>query len=70
MGDWSAHGTSYYNCNRYEEKSGKDARDGQQKSRVSLERYLHVRVTFGLMTQVTNFNSITTVSPTTNNQLV
>ncbi|TIB28668.1 hypothetical protein E3P86_03819 [Wallemia ichthyophaga] len=41
MGDWSAHGTSYYNCNRFEDKSGKDARDGQQKSRVSLERYLH-----------------------------
>ncbi|TIA87764.1 hypothetical protein E3P99_02993 [Wallemia hederae] len=41
MGDWNAHGTSYYNCNRFEEKSGKDARDGQQKSRVSLERYLH-----------------------------
>lgn len=42
MGEWSAHGTNYYNCNRFEEKSGKDARDGQQKSRVSLERYLHV----------------------------
>jgi ariadne-1 len=41
MGPWSEHGTSWYNCNRFEEKSGADARDAQAKSRVSLERYLH-----------------------------
>ncbi|CAK1367279.1 E3 ubiquitin-protein ligase dbl4 [Cercospora beticola] len=41
MGVWSEHGTSWYNCNRYEEKSGLDARDAQAKSRQSLERYLH-----------------------------
>lgn len=41
MGLWSEHGTSWYNCNRYEEKSGTDARDSQAKSRQSLERYLH-----------------------------
>ncbi|KAI1946748.1 hypothetical protein LOZ57_003518 [Ophidiomyces ophidiicola] len=41
MGLWSEHGTSWYNCNRYEEKSGSDARDAQAKSRRSLERYLH-----------------------------
>ncbi|KAH6615714.1 hypothetical protein B0J18DRAFT_288450 [Chaetomium sp. MPI-SDFR-AT-0129] len=41
MGLWSEHGTSWYNCNRFEEKSGTDARDAQAKSRVSLERYLH-----------------------------
>lgn len=41
MGLWSEHGTSWYNCNRFEEKSGSDARDAQAKSRVSLERYLH-----------------------------
>ncbi|KAL1609606.1 hypothetical protein SLS59_001113 [Nothophoma quercina] len=41
MGVWSEHGTSWYNCNRYEEKSGADARDAQAKSRQSLERYLH-----------------------------
>ncbi|KAF7846522.1 hypothetical protein BT93_L4202 [Corymbia citriodora subsp. variegata] len=41
MGVWSEHGTSWYNCNRYEEKSGHDARDAQAKSRASLERYLH-----------------------------
>ncbi|KAK8153559.1 RING finger protein [Phyllosticta citrichinensis] len=41
MGVWSEHGTSWYNCNRYEEKSGSEARDAQAKSRQSLERYLH-----------------------------
>ncbi|KAK0611610.1 IBR domain-containing protein [Immersiella caudata] len=41
MGLWSEHGTSWYSCNRFEEKSGTDARDAQAKSRVSLERYLH-----------------------------
>lgn len=42
MGPWSEHGTSWYNCNRFEEKSSSDARDSQAKSRASLERYLHV----------------------------
>ncbi|KAI4158248.1 MAG: hypothetical protein LQ342_007622 [Letrouitia transgressa] len=41
MGLWSEHGTSWYNCNRFEEKSGLDGRDSQAKSRQSLERYLH-----------------------------
>jgi ariadne-1 len=41
MGLWSEHGTSWYNCNRFEEKSGHDARSAQAKSRASLERYLH-----------------------------
>ncbi|TKA30353.1 hypothetical protein B0A50_02580 [Salinomyces thailandicus] len=41
MGLWSEHGTSWYNCNRFEEKSGTDARDAQASSRKSLERYLH-----------------------------
>ncbi|EMR69764.1 hypothetical protein MGN70_009210 [Eutypa lata] len=41
MGLWSEHGTSWYNCNRFEEKSGSEARDAQARSRVSLERYLH-----------------------------
>ncbi|KAI4152443.1 MAG: hypothetical protein L6R39_001819 [Caloplaca ligustica] len=41
MGLWSEHGTSWYNCNRFEEKSGTDSRDQQAKSRQSLERYLH-----------------------------
>jgi ariadne-1 len=42
MGPWSEHGSQWYNCNRYEEKSSTDARDQQAKSRASLERYLHV----------------------------
>jgi ariadne-1 len=41
MGPWNEHGTSWYNCNRFEEKSGTEARDAQTKSRHSLERYLH-----------------------------
>ncbi|KZZ97002.1 RING finger domain-containing protein [Ascosphaera apis ARSEF 7405] len=41
MGVWSEHGTSWYNCNRYEEKSGSAARDAQARSRAFLERYLH-----------------------------
>jgi ariadne-1 len=41
MGLWSEHGTNWYNCGRYEEKSGSDARDAQAKSRATLERYLH-----------------------------
>jgi hypothetical protein len=42
MGPWSEHGTAYYQCNRFDEKSGADARDHQAKSRAVLERYLHV----------------------------
>nr|XP_019010293.1 ariadne-1 [Kwoniella pini CBS 10737]OCF49074.1 ariadne-1 [Kwoniella pini CBS 10737] len=41
MGPWSEHGTAWYQCNRFDEKSGIDARDTQAKSRASLERYLH-----------------------------
>ncbi|KAI8927296.1 hypothetical protein BC831DRAFT_398800 [Entophlyctis helioformis] len=41
MGPWSDHGTSWYSCNRFDEKSSVDARDGQAKSRAALERYLH-----------------------------
>ena len=41
MGNWSEHGQSWYNCNRFEEKSGLDGRDAQAKSRQALERYLH-----------------------------
>ncbi|KAK9477127.1 hypothetical protein V1514DRAFT_139271 [Lipomyces japonicus] len=40
-GNWQEHGTSWYNCSRYDEKSGVEARDSQAKSRASLERYLH-----------------------------
>ncbi|KAI9322880.1 hypothetical protein BX666DRAFT_1899160 [Dichotomocladium elegans] len=41
MGPWSEHGTSWYNCNRYDERSSSEARENQTQSRASLERYLH-----------------------------
>ncbi|KAF9108747.1 hypothetical protein BGX27_008247 [Mortierella sp. AM989] len=41
MGPWSEHGTVWYNCNRFEETNGSNARNQQEKSRASLERYLH-----------------------------
>ncbi len=41
MGLWSEHGTSWYNCSRFDSKSGEAGRDAQAKSRQSLERYLH-----------------------------
>ncbi|KAI7881809.1 hypothetical protein K492DRAFT_176902 [Lichtheimia hyalospora FSU 10163] len=41
MGPWSEHGTSWYNCNRFDEKSSAEARENQTQSRVTLERYLH-----------------------------
>lgn len=41
MGPWSEHGTSWYNCSRFDGKTGDDGRDAQAKSRRSLERYLH-----------------------------
>ncbi|KAJ3299914.1 hypothetical protein HK104_006065 [Borealophlyctis nickersoniae] len=41
LGPWSEHGTAWYNCNRFDEKTSVDARDGQAKSRQALERYLH-----------------------------
>lgn len=43
-GPWSDHGTQWYSCNRYDDKAAIDARDAQSKSRISLERYLHVRI--------------------------
>ncbi|GAA6013964.1 hypothetical protein JCM10207_000187 [Rhodosporidiobolus poonsookiae] len=39
MGPWSEHGTSWYNCSRYEEK-GDANKDAQSRSRAQLERYL------------------------------
>ncbi|KAI9779005.1 MAG: hypothetical protein M1816_003782 [Peltula sp. TS41687] len=41
MGVWSEHGTSWFNCSRYDSKSGEQGRDAQAKSRQDLERYLH-----------------------------
>eukprot|EP00051_Salpingoeca_urceolata_P027519 m.481836 g.481836 ORF g.481836 m.481836 type:complete len:517 (-) comp22339_c0_seq1:123-1673(-) len=40
MGPWEPHGSAWYNCNRFDEKDSVEARQGQKKSRVALERYL------------------------------
>ncbi|KTW27686.1 hypothetical protein T552_02126 [Pneumocystis carinii B80] len=40
-GPWSEHGTNWYNCNRYDEKSKINFQDQQAQSRALLERYLH-----------------------------
>ncbi|EDV46561.1 potential E3 ubiquitin-protein ligase ariadne-1 [Drosophila erecta] len=41
LGSWEPHGSSWYNCNRYDEDEAKTARDAQEKLRSSLARYLH-----------------------------
>lgn len=41
LGAWEPHGSSWYNCNRYNEDDAKKARDAQEKSRSALQRYLH-----------------------------
>ena len=69
-GPWSEHGTAWYSCNRYDEKTGVDARDAQSKSRASLERYLHVSSLFFLSRLYANLSStpsITTDGQTTSN---
>lgn len=40
LGPWEPHGSSWYNCNRFEEMEAKAARDAQEKSRMNLQRYL------------------------------
>lgn len=40
LGSWEPHGSSWYNCNRYDEDEAKKARDAQEKSRAALQRYL------------------------------
>lgn len=40
MGPWTTHGSSWYNCNKYDEKEAQAARDAQSRSRAALERYL------------------------------
>lgn len=38
LGSWEPHGSSWYNCNRYDEDEAKAARDAQEKLRSSLAR--------------------------------
>lgn len=40
LGPWEPHGSSWYNCNRYDEDEAKRARDAQELSRAALQRYL------------------------------
>jgi len=40
LGPWEPHGSSWYNCNRYDGDEAKKARDAQGKSRAALQRYL------------------------------
>lgn len=40
LGEWSPHGSSWFNCGRFDDQSAVDARDAQKKQRESLERYL------------------------------
>lgn len=40
LGPWEPHGSSWYNCNRYDEDEAKKARDAQERSRAALARYL------------------------------
>lgn len=40
LGPWEPHGSSWYNCNRYDEMEAKAARNAQEKSRAALQRYL------------------------------
>jgi len=41
LGSWEPHGSSWYNCNRFNEDDAKKARDDQERSRAALQRYLH-----------------------------
>lgn len=38
LGAWEPHGSSWYNCNRYDEDEARAARDAQEKLRSSLAR--------------------------------
>ncbi|KAJ1532296.1 hypothetical protein ONE63_000905 [Megalurothrips usitatus] len=40
LGPWEPHGSSWYNCNRYDEDEAKVARDAHERSRSALQRYL------------------------------
>jgi len=40
LGPWEPHGSSWYNCSRFDESDSKSAQDAASLSRASLERYL------------------------------
>lgn len=41
LGPWEPHGSSWYNCNRFDENAAVKARTAQEVSRAMLQRYLH-----------------------------
>ncbi|RKP17959.1 hypothetical protein ROZALSC1DRAFT_30287 [Rozella allomycis CSF55] len=41
LGDWKKHGTTYYECNLFNESEHSAVLDAQSRSRKQLERYLH-----------------------------
>ncbi|CAB3407100.1 unnamed protein product [Caenorhabditis bovis] len=41
LGPWEPHGSSWYNCNRFDDSAARQARDAQELSRANLQRYLH-----------------------------
>ena len=40
LGPWELHGSSWYNCNRFDEDEAKVNRSAQENSRSALQRYL------------------------------
>ena len=40
LGAWEPHGSSWYNCNRFDDDDSQSAREKQKESRRTLERYL------------------------------
>lgn len=44
LGSWQPHGSSWYNCNRYDEDEARAARDAQEKLRSSLARSVYTEV--------------------------
>eukprot|EP00040_Diaphanoeca_grandis_P013319 m.67350 g.67350 ORF g.67350 m.67350 type:complete len:521 (+) comp23799_c0_seq2:145-1707(+) len=40
LGPWEPHGSSWYNCNKFDDKDSVAARDAESQSRATLERYL------------------------------
>ncbi|ODV58069.1 uncharacterized protein ASCRUDRAFT_62946 [Ascoidea rubescens DSM 1968] len=41
LGPWASHGSSYYQCNRYNEDDSKGARDKKEISKKLLKKYIH-----------------------------
>lgn len=41
LGDWSKHGSQYYNCSKYNEGEGLELENTKEATRRDLQRYLH-----------------------------